>query len=41
MIPGNDQNTHTSNQKTVGSKLGTDKLADVLWLSETSEKLFR
>ena len=41
MIPGNDQNTSPTNQKTAGSKLERTKLAHVLWLSEVSEKLFR
>ena len=41
VISGNDQNMSPTNQKTAGSKARTNKLADVLWLSEASEKLFR
>ena len=41
VIPENDQNTSLTNQKTSGNELERTKLADVLWLSEASEKLFR
>ena len=44
VIPGNDQNASPTNQKTAVSNLertSTDKLADALWLSEASKKLFR
>ena len=41
VIPGNDQNTSPTNQKTARCKLEPDNLADVLWPSMASKQLFR